>query len=121
KDENHLKELSKKLDVLDSVIFFHGVKTNEEVFQFLHACDFLVMNSRFETFSLICIEAMSCGKAVLATDCGGPSGFMNHENGILIAPGNDDELKSALLKMISDYKNYDPELLKKFAVTNFSA
>ena len=120
KDEQLLKDLSKKLNVLDSFVFFHGVKTNEEVFQFLHACNFLVMNSRFETFSLVCIEAMSCGKPVIATDCGGPSEFMNKENGILIEPGNHDQLTSALKKMISDFKTFDPQLLKHFAVTHFS-
>jgi len=121
KDANFLKDLSRKLHVLDTVVFFHGVKTNEEVFQFLHACDFLVMNSRHETFSLICIEAMSCGKPVIATDSGGPSEFMNPENGILIAPGNAEHLTSALKKMITEFKTYDSELLKKFAGENFSA
>jgi glycosyltransferase involved in cell wall biosynthesis len=121
RDEKLLKDLSTKLRVLDKIVFFHGVKSNEEVYQFLHACDFLVMNSRFETFSLICIEAMSCGKPVLATDCGGPSGFMNQQNGILIPPGDDVQLTSALKKMISNFKNYDPKLLKEFASKHFSA
>jgi len=121
KDEKLLKDLSIKLDVLDKFVFFHGVKSNEEVFQFLHACDFLVMNSRFETFSLICIEAMSCGKPVIATDCGGPSGFMQPQYGILISPDNSGQLKPALEKMISEFKNYDTELLKDFALTNFSS
>jgi glycosyltransferase involved in cell wall biosynthesis len=121
KDEKVLKDLAIKLGVLDKFVFFHGVKTNEEVFQFLHACDFLVMNSYFETFSLICIEAMSCGKPVIATDCGGPSGFMQPEYGIMISPGDTGQLKSALEKMISDFKNYNSEVLKEFALTNFSA
>ena len=120
KDEMVLKDLCRRLNVLDTIVFFHGVKTNEQVFQYLHACNFLVVNSRFETFSLICIEAMSCGKPVIATDCGGPSDFMNPQNGILIQPDNDEQLTSAIRKMISGYKSYDAELLKEYALLNFS-
>jgi len=120
KDEMKLKNLARELNVLDRVVFFHGVKTNEEVFQYLHACDFLVMNSRYETFSLICIEAMSCGKPVIATDCGGPSEFISSQNGFLIKPDSRDQLTSALEKMISDFKFYSPEMLIKFALENFS-
>jgi glycosyltransferase involved in cell wall biosynthesis len=79
------------------------------------------MNSRFETFSLVCIEAMSCGKPVIATDCGGPSEFMNPQNGMLIQPENPVQLREALEKMISGYPDYDPQLLKDFVLTTFSA
>ena len=121
KDEIQLKNLAESLGVLNTVVFFHGVKTNEEVFQFLHACSFLVMNSRFETFSLVCIEAMSCGKPVIATNCGGPSEFMNQGNGILIEPDNFLELREAIKTMISNFATYDSKLLKEFVLTNFSS
>lgn len=120
KDEMNLKNLANSLGVLDRIVFFHGVKTNEEVFQFLHASNFLVMNSRYETFSLICIEAMSCGKPVIATNCGGPAEFMNPRHGILIKPDDQKQLQESLEKMISDFRSYNPELLKEFSLTNYS-
>ena len=120
KDETRLKKMAADLGLLDSIIFFHGVKTNEEVFQYLHACDFLVMNSNFETFSLVCIEAMSCGKPVIATRCGGPQEFMNEKNGMLIGPGQDDQLKEAIMAMLVNHKSYDPKLLEAFAAQHFS-
>ena len=63
---------------------------------------------------------MSCGKPVIATDCGGPSEFINPQNGILIQPDNDDQLTAALKKLISEFSSFDPELLKKFALLTFS-
>ncbi len=121
KDELMLKTLARELNLLGTIVFFYGVKTNEEVFQYLHATDFLVMNSRFETFSLICIEAMSCGKPVIATRSGGPNEFMNDTNGILIEPDNHEELVAAIKKMILTYQFFESEKLKKFALTHFSA
>ncbi|MCX6275908.1 MAG: glycosyltransferase [Bacteroidetes bacterium] len=121
KDEMMLKDLARSLNVFDEVVFFHGVKTNEEVFQYLYASQFLVMNSNYETFSLICIEAMGCGIPVIATRCGGPDEFINKENGILIEPGKLDELRHAIERMIIGYKSYDSSNLVRFATTRFSA
>lgn len=121
KDEMMLRELAGSLKVLNEVVFFHGVKTNEEVFQYLYGSEFLVMNSFFETFSLICIEAMSCGIPVIATRCGGPDEFMNEETGILIEPGNPVQLRHAIEGMIANYKSYDSNKLARFATTRFSA
>ena len=121
RDEGTLKNLARELNLLDSIVFFHGVKTNEEVFQYLHACDFLIMNSRFETFSLVCIEAMSCGKPVVATRSGGPDEFINDQNGILVEPDKPQELIDAIQKMISDHKNYRTEALKEYVLENFGA
>ncbi len=120
KDETMLKGLAGSLNLLDKVVFFHGVKTNEDVIQYLYASQFLVMNSRFETFSLICIEAMSCGIPVIATRCGGPDEFINEENGILIEPCKQDQLQQAIEKMIAGYKNYNSSILVRFASTEFS-
>ena len=120
RDEQMLKTLAGQLGLLDRVVFFHGVKSNEEVFQYLHACDFLVMNSRFETFSLVCIEAMSCGKPVIATRCGGPEEFMTPALGILIDPDREDQLMQAVNRMISEYSKFDAGVLKSTALSRYS-
>ena len=119
-DERMLKNLANELNLLGKVVFFHGVKLNEEVFQYLHACDFLVMNSRFETFSLICAEALSCGKPVIATRCGGPQEYVTKEAGILIEPDSPEELKRAMITMIESYRGYNPETLKNIVSSSLS-
>jgi len=119
-DEAMLKKLASDLNLFDRVVFFHGVKKNEEVFQYLYDCDFLVMNSRFETFSLICAESIACGKPVIATRCGGPQEFITPYNGILINPDSPEELKNAIIKMMNDYKTYNSEQMKATMLTKFS-
>ena len=107
RDEMKLKKLATDLNLFNKKIFFEGLKTNKEVYNFLSDCDFLLMNSRHETFSLICAEAMSCGKPVLATRCGGPEGFVTAEAGILIESDNDDQLLENFKYMLSHFKEYD--------------
>jgi glycosyltransferase involved in cell wall biosynthesis len=120
-DLEKLEQLALELSVLNKNIFFHGMKTNKEVYEYLHQCDFLIMNSRFETFSSICAEAMSCGKPIIATRCGGPDEFVIPLTGILIEPRNQKELLAAIKNMISNYSNYNSLEIKKYAVGKFNA
>ncbi|MCX6292042.1 MAG: glycosyltransferase [Bacteroidetes bacterium] len=120
KDEVMLKDLVRNLQ-LDDVVFFHGVKSNKEVYDAIMQCDFVVMNSNFETFSLICAEALACGKPVIATRCGGPQEFIDEAAGILIDPGSREQLISAIKKMTGTFKSYPPDQLKQFAASRFSS
>jgi glycosyltransferase involved in cell wall biosynthesis len=62
----------------------------------------LVPTINSEGTSLSCIEAMSCGNAVIATDVGGlPDLVINEYNGLLVAP-KAEEIKEALKRLISD-------------------
>lgn len=119
-DEGKLKKLAASFNLLDRKIFFEGLKDNAEVYTYLQRCDFLIMNSRYETFSLICAEAMSCGKPVLATTCGGPNEFVNAETGLLIEPDNDAELKKNFLYMLRHFQSYDPVQITNYANELFS-
>jgi len=120
KDEAILKELSQHLGLNEIYVTFDGLKDNKEVYSALWQCDFLVMNSRFETFSLICAEALSCGKPVIATRCGGPEEFINEHNGILIPVNDEKALCDAILKMAKELKSYHPEKLREEMIEKFS-
>ena len=119
-DESILKKLASDLNLLDRKIFFEGQKNNSEVYTYLRNCDFLILNSRYETFSLICAEAMSCGKPVLATACGGPNEFVIKETGLLIKPDNDKELKENFEFMLKNFHDYDSVWIANYAKSMFS-
>lgn len=121
RDRKKLEALAAELKLLNHSVFFLGRKSNAEVYQHLSGCDFLVMNSNFETFSLICAEAMSCGKPVIATRCGGPQEFVTKETGLLIEPENHQQLVNAMQRMIHEYRNYSSEELKKCVSKKFSS
>jgi glycosyltransferase involved in cell wall biosynthesis len=114
KDLKNYKELSDQLK-LNNHVFFHGNQTNEYVFKILSQSHVLILNSYFETFSIICAEALLCGIPVISTKCGGPESFLNDETGILINRGSKKQLTKAMESMINDYDKYEPEKLKSIA------
>jgi len=120
-DRQHLEDLARSKGLLNTNIKFHGRKTNDEVLQIINQSDFLVMNSVFETFSVVTAEALLAGKPVVATRCGGPEIFVDEKNGILINPGNKSELKEAIMQMIENYNSYDPDELKLGISQRFSS
>jgi glycosyltransferase involved in cell wall biosynthesis len=120
-DRERLETTAKRKGVLNSVVFFLGRKTNEEVLEIINSCDFLVTNSTIETFSVVTAEALLAGKPVIATRCGGPEYFVNKSNGILIKSRNRNELADAIKIMISTYSNYDPERLKQGVTDKFNS
>lgn len=115
KDRALLEALAQDMNMPEGQIIFYGRKDNATVYEFLLQCSFVVMNSRVETFSLICAEALACGKPVVATRCGGPEEFLSEKTGILIEPGDAAGLENALRKMIDNYAGYDPMKLQDLA------
>jgi len=119
-DRRKLEKMAEDMDILNKYVFFHGLLSNEKVKEFLINADFLVMNSNYETFSVVSIEAISCGIPVIITKCGGPEDFINEEVGILIEPNNQKQLEEAIIYMLDNYKNYKRENLMKYG-ENFNS
>lgn len=66
--------------------------------------DFYVMSSRYESFGLVLIEAMSCGLPVISFDCKyGPGAVVkNGETGILVPQNDTEKLVDAIISMIEN-------------------
>ncbi len=80
--EAALKVKIKQLS-LDSRVEFLGEKSRVEVKDYLQRCQFFILPSRYETFGNVLLEAMACGKPVVATKCGGPQEIVSNETGFL--------------------------------------
>lgn len=68
----------------------------------LGKCDFFVMSSLYEGFSLVIAEAMMAGTPCISYDCPyGPSDLIdNRQNGLLVPSGNTEKLSDAINWMI---------------------
>lgn len=120
-DGSQMERLLKKAKqhkVEDRIEFF-GEKNREEVRPFIQNCQFLVLPSRYETFGNVLLESMACGKPVVATRCGGPEEIVNDENGIL-SDVNVDHLKDCIVKMMSSYNQFDPNVIRGYVVDKFA-
>lgn len=120
KDEAFLKLLAEKTGLLNKAIFFHGRKTNEEVYDFFKQIDFVIINSNVETFCVAAAEALVNGKPQITTICGGPEEFVKPEHGVLIQKGNHKQLVDAVLNMLNNYTTYNREAMHIHAKTHFS-
>lgn len=120
-DEQTLKDYAYLLGLLDRNVFFLGTRKNTEVFDIINSSHIFVLNSNFETFSLATAEALACGRPVVVTKSGGPEDFVNERCGVLVSPGNPEELASALMHVMDNYTSYDFNAIQSHARETFSA
>ena len=83
---------------LEGKILFIGQKKHEEIPVWMNACDVFVLPSLCESFGVVIIEALACGKPVVATRIGGiPEIIIDKGFGILVEPACPLSLSEGLL------------------------
>lgn len=101
-------------------ILYSGACNNEELPAVIAKHDILVSPSLYETFGVTIIEALSCGKPVVATKCGGPEETVTGEVGLLVEKADPQSLANGIKCVIDNYERYDPEVIRGYAVGHFS-
>jgi len=100
-----LEALTRELDLTDRISFL-GEASEAERRLLLHACDVFVLPSidRSEAFGIAQLEAMACGKPVVASDL--PTGVrlvnQGGVTGMLVPRGDPDALAGALNQLLED-------------------
>ena len=94
---------------LSENIRFIGRVPNDQVPTYLNSADIYVLPSvpqgeAEETFSLSLIEAMACGKAVIATSIGGSKEIIRSgkDIGVLVPPKDPEALSEAIIRFLED-------------------
>ncbi|RVT94941.1 glycosyltransferase [Sphingomonas crocodyli] len=88
---------------IKSRVIFHGRVDEERLRYFYGNCDLLVAPSRYESFGLVYLEALMFGKPVIGgVGGGGGEVITDGETGLLVAPGDTDELEQAIVTLLSD-------------------
>lgn len=101
-DLGNYEQLNQTIDDFKiSNIFLH--QATNDVYSKYTESDFYVMSSRFESFGLVLIEAMSCGLPVVSFDCHfGPRSIVDDgETGVLVPPSEINKLAEAICFMIN--------------------
>lgn len=107
---------------ISKYVEFTGALDRKQVIQEMQSCDCFVLPSRYETFGVVYIEAMACGKPVIAVANGGPDDFVKPFNGLLIKPGA-EELVQAVYEMIGHLTRgnyYQEEKISNYIKSKFS-
>ena len=130
-EEDTLRALATKLDI-DNHVAWPGYVAPEETLRLLHACDVYVNASLSDSSSASLLEAVSAGKAIVATNVGGNVEWVEDGvNGLLVPPKDVDALAGAISRLVAapalrttfeqenmhhrrqktDFRHYFPELM----------
>jgi len=90
---------------------FPGAQPFDTMPTWLAACDVLALPSWNEGVPNVVLEALACGRPVVATRVGGIPELVTNANGALVAPRDVPALGDALLKVLNEA--YDPEAISK--------
>jgi glycosyltransferase involved in cell wall biosynthesis len=83
-------------------VYFAGQRSKAETLSLMAPCDLFVLNSTYEGFPHVVLEAMSLGLPVVATAVGGtPEVVREGKNGRLISPVDSSALYTTLSQLLS--------------------
>ena len=110
-----LERLCAARGIADRVDFL-GLLPAARVREELLAADAFVLASEVETFGVVVIEALACGRPVVVTASGGPDHLVNAANGVLVPTGDPSALRDALRDMRRRAAAYDPVVIREDAL-----
>jgi glycosyltransferase involved in cell wall biosynthesis len=100
-ERNRLEQLARDRHLADRV-YFVGKRSKEETLALMAGCDLFVLNSTYEGFPHVIVEAMAVSLPVVATAVGGtPELICDGENGVLVPPAANGLLSSTIASLIS--------------------
>jgi len=99
---------------LSANVVLMGQVSHKDISILINASDIFVLPSLSESFGIVQIEALACGKPVVATINGGSEEIITSEQyGYLVEPGNVKQLAEKIIKALD--KDWDAEVIRAYA------
>lgn len=99
-DRPRIESLAQDLGVRDAVIFA-GFVPDEQLRDYYNLCDLFAMPSKAEGFGIVFLEALACGRPVLAGNKDGScDALADGELGLLVDPDNLEEIAVEIVKVL---------------------
>ena len=103
--EDEMQGLIRRLNIENHVALLTEPIPNEEMSKIYPGCDLFVLPSVKEPFGRVILEAMACGKPVVATKVGGLIDIVEDgRTGFLVDAANPDQLAAQICGLLSDRK-----------------
>jgi glycosyltransferase involved in cell wall biosynthesis len=118
KKRQELEELANILGI-QHVVQFLGWQSRTQIRDLIQHSHVVVSSSHVETFGITLIEALACGKPVVATRSGGPESFVNERNGLLVPVQDPAALAGAMQSVIENYSRFDAAQIRAECVQKF--
>ena len=117
---NKLVEYASQLELKDKLVFFTGLRENNELVELMQKASFQVLFSRDENLPVVIPESFACGVPFLSTNVGGISEHLNESLGMLIPSEDEDALLNSIEQMLDHPERYNKEQIRRYAIDNFS-
>lgn len=96
--ENTIKGLN-----LQDKVFLTGPLKREEVLEYMQKSNLFLLNTSYEGFAHLLLEAANFMIPVITTNIGGnPELIENNQEGILVEPNDKEAIKNAIIKVLRD-------------------
>lgn len=126
-EKRRLKLLVNKLKLKNNV-HFEGFVPYDRIMRYYQNCDVFCFPTLGEPFGKAILEAMACGKPVIASNIGGPAEIVeNEKTGYLVNPMDVKSMAERILRLIKDRKlrekmgrNARRRVLDKFSLDKIS-
>lgn len=109
---------NRKVDDIKGLIRLGTIKDPQIMSYAYSAADYFIMPSFQEAFAQTPLEAMACGKPVIAYPCSGTKELINKNNGIVCKDFTVDSLVDAIIEAM--HINYNSKDIRKFIINNYS-
>jgi glycosyltransferase involved in cell wall biosynthesis len=118
-EDEEWRRLISEHGVRDHVVFA-GLVPREKLHAEYAACDAVIHASTYESFCVGAAEALSAGKPVIITPCGGPQWFVDESNGVVAADFSAGALAAAVREWLQRRVQYEPERIATALQARFS-
>lgn len=108
-----------ELDIGRAVTIYPAAKRSE-LRDHIWRHDFLVVSSATETFGLVALEALSCGRPVLTTRCGGPVEIVQSDELGEVVENSITGLRNGFLAMSAPGRSFSPNHLHNYAMKHYA-
>jgi phosphatidylinositol alpha-1,6-mannosyltransferase len=121
-DLPRVKLLVQQLNLEDHVVFC-GRLADHELADHYNLCDVFIMPSRNEGFGIVFLEALACGKPVIAGNRDGSrDALLNGEFGLLVDPDSFKDIAAALTQVLTGQARkdfFDRERLRRRVIETY--
>ncbi len=119
-DNNTLRSMANKYELLNEFIFFQQPVSYKEVAVQMQKASALLLFSRFENLPCVILEGLCCGLPVISSRVGGVAEAIDVTNGILVESGDTVQLAKAMQTLMENYPKYDRNAIATTAAEKYN-